>query len=58
MGDGTLSNIDSVDREEDLKDFPTCPQDSPMTGTYYPILFQPDREPGHLKAGIPTIHDV
>ena len=32
MGDGTLSNIDSVDREEDLKDFPTCPQDSPMTG--------------------------
>ncbi|MDA0193534.1 MAG: phytanoyl-CoA dioxygenase family protein [Bacteroidetes bacterium] len=57
MGADTLSNINSVDREEDLKDFPTFPQDSPMTGTYYPILFDEDQELGRLKTDILTIKD-
>lgn len=58
MGDGTLSNINTIDREEDLKGFPTFPQDEPMVGTYYPILFDSDKELGGLKGEIPTIHDV
>ena len=58
MGANTLSNINAVDREDDLKDFPTFPTDSPMAGTYYPILFDEDKELGHLKADIITINDV
>jgi|TARA_B100000959_G_scaffold277694_1_gene334705 hypothetical protein len=52
MGDGTLSNIDTVDRGEDLKNFPTFPQDTPMAGTYYPILFNPEQELGELKRNV------
>ena len=58
MGDGTLSNIDTVDREEDLKKFPTFPQDTPMAGIYYPILFNPEQELGELKKNILTIKNV
>lgn len=54
MGDGVLSNREAVKgREKDLEGFPVPPQDEPMVGTFYPILFDPEKELGSMS--VPTL---
>jgi ectoine hydroxylase-related dioxygenase (phytanoyl-CoA dioxygenase family) len=58
MRRGVVSNIASVNRVEDLARFPTVPQDEPMCGQFYPVLFDPDKELAAARSRIPTIaHD-
>jgi ectoine hydroxylase-related dioxygenase (phytanoyl-CoA dioxygenase family) len=52
MGDGVQSNINHIDRKEDLKGFPIKEQDMVMDGQFFPILFDPDKELKGLKSKV------
>lgn len=51
LADGVRSNARAM---EDPKGFPVPPQDEPMAGRFYPVLFDPDLELGDLAAEVPT----
>ncbi len=58
MADGTMSNVDALERQEDLKGFPVFPQNEKMDGAFYPILFDRDRELFKtIRDEIPTVND-
>ncbi len=50
LTDGVVSNARAF---PDPKGFPIPPQDAPMEGQFYPVLFDPERELGRLAAEIP-----
>ena len=51
LADGVRSNARAF---EDPKGFQIPPQDEPMAGRFYPLLFDPERELGDLAAEVPT----
>ncbi len=55
MGEGTRSNVDIFENKEDTGNFPIPPQDKPMAGKFYPVLFDPEKELSNLKEQVPTI---
>ena len=55
MRQGVVSNIAGVDRAEDLARFPTLPQDAPMEGRFYPLLFDPGKELGTIRDRISCV---
>ena len=50
--DGVRSNADILEGKE-THNFPILPQGTTLSGQYHPLLFQPDRELGEMKAEIP-----
>lgn len=53
MNDGVISNMGNAN--QDLGGFPLIPQDTPMNGQFFPILFDAEKELGSLMNKIPTI---
>jgi len=51
LGDGVRSNVDAM---ADTMGFEVPPQDAPMAGQFYPLLFDPARELGAAAADVPT----
>jgi hypothetical protein len=55
MRKGVVSNIDDVERTEDLARFPILPQDTPMEGQFYPPLFDSAHELGANRSHISSV---
>lgn len=50
LRDGVRSNM----KGRAMGNFPLIPQDEPMDGPFYPVLFDPERELGDIRDRIPV----